>query len=99
MIGVLLQAKAFCDVFCRLFRFTKDLEMSEKNCCGGCDPERKIEYLQPGMVVTLLPGETLSQISDPVVGDQEAKAERGSARDESPDHSKDSEDQQNEASE
>lgn len=99
MIGVLLQAKAFCDVFCRLFRFTKDLEMSEKNCCGGCDPERKIEYLQPGMVVTLLPGETLSLISGPVVDDLEAKDEKGSARDGLPDHSKDSQDQQNEASE
>ncbi len=73
--------------------------MSEKNYCGGCDPERKIVHLQPGMAVTLLPGETLSPISGPVVGDQEAKGEKGSARDESPDHSKDSEDQQNEASE
>ena len=71
--------------------------MSEKACCGDCDPERRIDYLQPGMVVTLLPGETLSQLSGPVVGNQEAKGKKGSAPDESPDRSKDSEDQQNEA--
>jgi hypothetical protein len=65
MIGVLLQAKAFCDVFCRLFRFTKDLEMSEKSCCGGCDPEGEVTRLEPGMVVTLVPGETLEQVGRP----------------------------------
>ena len=73
--------------------------MSEKNCCGGCDPDGEVIRLQPGMVVTLLPGETLSLVSGPVVDGQEAKDEKESAHDGLPDHSKDSQDPQNEASE
>ena len=71
--------------------------MSQKNCCGGCDPNKEVTSLEPGMVATLLPGESLAQVDRQASIDQTAKGEKDCGACEPPDRLEDSQDRGDEA--